>query len=170
MTRRTKSTIASTTPTSMATVRSTMTVRKKVMRRTATSDLSPRSRYLNVLHSLMLYATCTRIAARHESGIYTAYGIRNRYMSRSTAAWMRPVTGLFPPLLMLAIVLARAPVAGIPPKRGVTMFAIPCPMSSVFALCCFPVAPSATMAARSDSMAQRMAMVNAGETSPLTVS
>ena len=46
---------------------------------------------------------------------------------------MIPVTGLFPPLLMLAMVLARAPVAGIPPKSGVTILAIPWPMSSVFA-------------------------------------
>ena len=102
--------------------------------------------------------------------MYTAYGMRKRYMRRSTTAWIRPVTGDLPPLLMLAIVLARAPVAGIPPNIGVMMFAIPCPISSVFELCLLPVAPSATMAARSDSIAQRMAIVKAGETSPLIVS
>ena len=71
---------------------------------------------------------------------------------------------------MLAIVLASAPVAGIPPKSGVTMLAIPCPMSSVLESCCFPVTPSATIAASKDSIAQRIAIVNAGETKFFTSS
>ena len=91
-------------------------------------------------------------------------------MSSSTKACTIPVTGVLPPLFMLAIVRAMAPVAGMPPKRGVMMFATPCPMSSVLALWCFPVTPSATIAASRDSMAQSMAMVKAGETSSLMTS
>ena len=91
-------------------------------------------------------------------------------MSNSTTAWTIPVTGDFPPLLMLAIVLASAPVAGIPPNMGVTIFAIPCPISSVLVSCFFPVTPSATIAARRDSPAHSTAMVKAGDTSPMTVS
>ena len=37
-------------------------------------------------------------------------------------------------LLMFAIVRAIAPVAGMPPKSGEAMFAIPCPISSVLEL------------------------------------
>ena len=85
-------------------------------------------------------------------------------------AWTIPATGDFPPLLMLAMVRAMAPVAGIPPNIGVTMLAIPSPMSSVLALCFRPVTPSVTIAARRDSMAQRIAIVNAGENRFLTVS
>ena len=43
-------------------------------------------------------------------------------MSNSTTAWMIPATGVLPPLLILVIVRAMAPVAGIPPKSGEAMF------------------------------------------------
>ena len=66
ITRLTNMIIAST---SMATVRSIITVRKKVISNTAISAQSPLSRYLKVLHSLMLYATITSMAARAESGM-----------------------------------------------------------------------------------------------------
>ena len=71
---------------------------------------------------------------------------------------------------MLVIVRAMAPVAGIPPKMGEKTFAMPCPMSSWLELCLSPVTPSATVAESSDSIAPRMAMVTAGEISPLIVS
>ena len=44
---------------------------------------------------------------------------------------MMPATGVRPPLLILVMVLAMAPVAGIPPKIGVTTLAIPCAINSV---------------------------------------
>ena len=103
-------------------------------------------------------------------GIYCANGIRNRKMSSSTAACMMPAIGVRPPLLIFVMVRAMAPVAGIPPKIGEAMFAIPCPISSVFELWWSPMTPSATVADSSDSIAPRTAMVTAGPTSPLTVS
>ena len=39
-------------------------------------------------------------------------------MSNSTTAWMIPATGVLLPLLILVMVRAMAPVAGIPPKSG----------------------------------------------------
>ena len=63
-----------------------------------------------------------------------------------------------------------APVAGIPPKRGEAMLAMPWAMSSVLESWWSPTTPSATVADSSDSMAPSMAMVNAGDTRPFIVS
>ena len=49
----------------------------------------------------------------------------------STAACMMPATGVRPPLLMLVIVRAMAPVAGIPPNSGDARLAMPWAISSV---------------------------------------
>ena len=59
---------------------------------------------------------------------------------------------------MLVAVRAIAPVAGIPPKTGLAMFAIPCAINSVFESCFVPVIPSATTALNSDSIAARTAI------------
>ena len=59
---------------------------------------------------------------------------------------------------MFVAVRAIAPVAGMPPKRGDAMFAIPCPISSVLESCFPPVIPSATTALKRDSIAARTAM------------
>ena len=45
-------------------------------------------------------------------------GIKKRNISRSTTACTTPATGVRPPLVMLVIVRAMAPVTGIPPKKG----------------------------------------------------
>ena len=74
---------------------------------------------------------------------------------------MIPATGVRPPLLILVMVRAMAPVAGMPPKKGTTMFAAPCAMSSVFELCLSPMTPSATIAESKDSMAPNIAIVKA---------
>ena len=74
---------------------------------------------------------------------------------------MIPATGVRPPLLMLVIVRAIAPVAGMPPKNGTTTFATPWAISSVFELCLSPITPSATIADSSDSIAPNIAIVNA---------
>ena len=83
---------------------------------------------------------------------------------------MIPATGVRPPLLMFVIVRAMAPVAGIPPKIGEARLAIPCAISSVLELCLSPMTPSATVAESNDSMAPRMAIVMAGDTSDLMTS
>ena len=112
----------------------------------------------------------TSTPARQAIGMYCARGMRKRKMSSSTTAWMMPATGVRPPLLMLVIVRAMAPVAGMPPKSGEARFATPWAMSSVLLEWRAPMTPSATVADSSDSMAPRMAMVMAGDTRPLMVS
>ena len=150
----------------MATVRSMMTVSRKVTNSTATSERGFFIRARNVRHSLMLYDTTTSTPARQAIGIYCASGIRKRKISSSTTAWMTPATGVRPPLLILVIVRAMAPVAGMPPNRGVTTLAIPWATSSWLELCLSPVTPSATVADSSDSMAPSTAMVIAAGSSP----
>ena len=55
-------------------------------------------------------------------------------------------------------VRAIAPVAGIPPNRGLAILAIPWAMSSVFESCLVPIIPSATTALKRDSMAASTAI------------
>lgn len=100
-------------------------------------------------------------------GIYCAKGISSRNISSRTTACMMPATGVRPPLLMLVMVRAMAPVAGIPPKMGERMLAIPCPTSSWLESWRSPMTPSATVAESRDSMAPSTAMVMAGDTSCL---
>ena len=59
---------------------------------------------------------------------------------------------------MFVAVLAIAPVAGIPPKSGLKIFATPWAISSMFELCLLPIIPSATAALKSDSIAARTAI------------
>ena len=73
----------------------------------------------------MLYATMKRMAAIVGIGISAAYGIRIISTRTSTIACTIPATGVLPPFLMLAAVLAIAPVAGIPPKRAEPMLPTP---------------------------------------------
>src|SRR5574344_413384 len=102
--------------------------------------------------------------------MYCARGMRKRNIRSNTPAWMIPAIGVRPPLLMLVIVRAMAPVAGIPPKSGEARFATPWAMSSVLESWWSPITPSATVAERRLSMAPRIAMVMAGDTSCLIVS
>ena len=76
----------------------------------------------------------------------------------SVIAWMIPAIGVRPPFLIFVAVRAIAPVAGMPPKRGLAMFAIPCAISSVFESCFVPIIPSATTAESSDSIAASTAI------------
>ena len=76
--------------------------------------------------------------------------------------------GVRPPLLMFVIVLAMAPVAGIPPKKGTIKLATPCATNSMFELCFLPITPSATAAESNDSIAPNMAMVKADGNNNLT--
>ena len=83
---------------------------------------------------------------------------------------MIPATGVLPPLLILVIVRAMAPVAGIPPKRGEAILANPCATNSVLESWWSLITPSATVAESRLSMAPRIAMVMAGDTRFLMVS
>ncbi len=74
---------------------------------------------------------------------------------------MIPAT-ILPPLLILVIVRAMAPVAGMPPNNGVIRLAVPCSISSVFESSLYtPVTPSATVADSNDSIAPNTAIVMA---------
>ena len=100
-------------------------------------------------------------AAMTGMGMKDAYGIKSTSTRSSTIECTMPATGLLPPLLMLAAVLAMAPVAGMPPNSAEPMLPMPWAMSSVSGRCLSPVMPSATTQDSSDSMAARMAMVTA---------
>ena len=115
----------------MAMVRSNIMVRKNVISSTATSLLGFFISSVNERHPDMPYDTITSTPARQAMGIYCASGMRNRNISMSTAACMMPATGVRPPLLMLVIVRAMAPVAGIPPNSGDARLAMPWAISSV---------------------------------------
>ena len=108
--------------------------------------------------------------ARQAIGMCFVSGPRKSRMSSSTMAWMMPAIGLRPPLLMLVIVRAMAPVTGIPPKIGTMMLAAPWAISSVFESWRSPMTPSATVAESSDSMAPSTAIVKAEGISRLIVS
>ncbi|MNG16707.1 hypothetical protein D3C84_1006450 [compost metagenome] len=81
---------------------------------------------------------------------------------KTTIPCMMPESGDVAPFLILVAVRAIAPVAGIPPKRGVTMFAMPCPISSRLLLWRVPVIPSATTADSKDSIPPSIAIISAG--------
>ena len=142
----------------MAMVRSKMTVRKKVTSSTMTSDLEFLSSEPKVRHPLMLYDTITSTPARQAMGMCLASGMRKSMMSSSTTACTMPATGVRPPLLMLVMVRAMAPVTGMPPKNGTTRLAAPWATSSVLESCLSPVMPSTTVADSSDSMAPSTAI------------
>ena len=72
-----------------------------------------------------------------------------------------PAIGVRPPFLILAAVLAMAPVAGIPPNRADAALPAPWAISSILELCLPPTMPSATTQDRRDSMAASTAMVRA---------
>ena len=64
-----------------------------------------------------------------------------------------PAIGVRPPFFTFVAVRAIAPVAGMPPNSGDTMFATPCATSSMFERWRPPIMPSATTADSSDSIA-----------------
>ena len=108
-----------------------------------------------------------RIAASAANGIILASGMNNSMISRRTTAWIMPETGVDPPFLIFATVLAIAPVAGIPPNKPEAILATPCATSSILERCLEPIIPSATTAESKDSMEPRIAIVKAGPMSSL---
>src|SRR2546425_1141499 len=87
-------------------------------------------------------------------------------MRRSVAECTIPATGVRPPFCTLVAVRAIAPVAGIPPNRGATMFATHCATSSMFERWRPPVMQSATTAERSGQIPPSRAIVNTGARTP----
>jgi len=90
-----------------------------------------------------------------------AYGISTTRITKSVIECTIPAIGVRPPFLILAAVRAIAPVAGIPPNNTEPILPIPCPISSWLLLCLLFTIPSATTAERRDSIAARIAIVNA---------
>ena len=68
-------------------------------------------------------------------GMSAAHRPKKSVISSSVIACMMPATGVRPPFLTLVAVRAIAPVAGMPPNSGATMFATPCATSSMLDLC-----------------------------------
>ena len=97
----------------------------------------------NVRHWHILYATINRIAAMVGIGMECTI----------------PATGVRPPFLMLAAVLAIAPVAGMPPNKAEALLPAPWATSSMSERCFPLIIPSATTQERSDSIAASTAMV-----------
>ena len=73
-----------------------------------------------------------------------------------------PAIGEVAPLRTLVTVRAMVPVAGMPPKKGLTKFATPWAISSWLGSWRSPVSPSATRAHSSDSIAPSKAKVSVG--------
>jgi len=115
----------------------------------------------NVRHWHILYATINRIAAMVGIGIIPANGISTTSTMTSVMECTIPATGVRPPFLMLAAVLAIAPVAGIPPNKAEAILPAPWATSSMSERCFPLIIPSATTQERSDSIAASTAMVNA---------
>ena len=66
------------------------------------------------------------------SGTCEASGAAASTMAKSVTEWTMPATGVAAPARTLVTVRAIVPVAGMPPKNGVTMLATPCAISSWF--------------------------------------
>ena len=99
-------------PTSIAIVRSKITVRKKVTSNTDTSLFGFFISERNVRHSLILYETIINTPARQAIGICLVNGPKKSKISNNTIAWMMPATGVRPPLLIFVMVRAIAPGNG----------------------------------------------------------
>ena len=128
--RYTKKRQARTSPTSIATVRSTITVSRKVAISLVRYSMLKRRRRPNACHSPMLNATNSRMPASTASGTWTASGAATRTIRSSVAAWTMPATGETAPARTFVTVRAMVPVAGMPPKNGTTTLATPCAISS----------------------------------------
>ena len=113
--------------------------------------------------------TAIRIAASTASGMYCASGAATSTTPSSSSACTMPATGERPPFWILVPVRAMAPVAGMPPKNGTTILAMPWAISSWLESCLSPIIWSAATAHSSDSIAPSRAMVKAGASSSETL-
>ena len=151
-----------TSPTPIAIVRSAKIVNKKVENKMIISKAEPLIIDLKDRHSLILKATTIKIPARQDMGINFAHLPNKSIINSSVIEWTIPEIGVRPPIFTLVAVLAIAPVAGIPPKKGVTILATPCAISSVLDLWFPSIILSETTAESKDSILPNRAMVMAG--------
>ena len=93
-----------------------------------------------------------------------AYGISTTKISSKVTECTIPAMGVLPPFLILAAVLAMAPVAGIPPNSADAMLPAPCATSSILERCLEFTMESATTQESRDSIPAKMAMVKASGT------
>ncbi len=89
--------------------------------------------------------------------------------SSTVSAWTIAAIGERAPERMLVAVRAIAPVAGMPPRNGVTTLAMPSASSSASGSWRVPAMPSAITADSSDSMPPSMATANAPDISACSV-
>ena len=87
----------------------------------------------------------------------------------SVMEWIIPAIGVRPPFLILAAVLAMAPVAGIPPKKAEPILPNPCAISSMLERWCELIILSATTQDNNDSIAANIAIVKPSGKAFLTV-
>ena len=78
----------------------------------------------------MFQATKINIADSAASGTWPAKGAASHMMANKVTACTMPAMGLVPPFFTLVTVRAMVPVAGMPPKNGVTKLAMPWAISS----------------------------------------
>jgi hypothetical protein len=110
----------------------------------------------------MFHATTNRRPASAAIGTQATSGANTTTARSTNTAWVIAAIGDRAPDRMLVAVRASAPVAAMPPKNGAAMLPRPRPMSSASGSWRVPVMPSAITADSNDSMAPRIAIVNAG--------
>ncbi len=160
--RRMNSSAARTTPTDTATTMSKTTVSAKQVTRTSTSlPGATRSTCATCLASDMFHATSSSSAASAAIGRRPISGASTMTATSTVSAWTIAATGDRPPDRKFVAVRAMAPVAGMPPKNGVTTLPTPSAISSASGSCRVPAIPSAITADSSDSIPPSMATANA---------
>ena len=80
----------------------------------------------------MFQAINSKRALKTPSGICETSGAASHTINNNPSACTIPATGLVAPFFTLVTVRANAPVAGMPPTKGITMLAKPCAINSWF--------------------------------------
>jgi hypothetical protein len=156
------STDASSTPAVTAMTMSKSTVSVKQVSSTATSLFGATLMVCTKCStSDMFHATSSSNAARLAMGRYASAGASTTMASSTVTACVIAERGERPPNLKFEAVRAIAPVAGMPPKKGVSRLPMPRAINSESGSCRVRAMPSATTAESSDSMAASIAMVKA---------
>ena len=78
----------------------------------------------------LLYPSMAKMAAKAAKGTWLANGAATHTTTNKVRACTMPATGERPPLFTLVTVRAMVPVAGMPPKKGVTKLATPWAINS----------------------------------------
>ena len=94
--------------------------------------------------------------------MWLASGAATSTEDRKGVAWTMRADRGRRRLMMMVMVRAMVPVAGMPPKNGVMKLATPCAISSWLGLCRSSIRPSAMRAHSRDSMAPSNVSVRVG--------